>query len=217
MKKYELVNQRINGLWQIVALIDIPEIGVKVGDLGGWIGSEYNLSHMGICWVSGDAWVSGNARVSGNAQVSGNVQIYGNANVYGDVHVSGDVYICGNANINGDVQIGGSVQIYGDAQIGGSVRISGTVHIFANMCIFADTEVKYKPVNIINLFKFNYTQYDEWIQIGSKLHKIEEWKEIILNNKYRNYYNNDDMYLHDIGLLDILIKEFEKDKKLKVS
>ena len=37
----------------------------KIGDLGGWVESEKNLS-------GDDAWVSGDARVSGDAEVSGN-------------------------------------------------------------------------------------------------------------------------------------------------
>ena len=44
-----------------------------VGDLGGYIEKEDNLS--------GDAWVSGNAQVSGDAQVSGNAQVSGDAKV----------------------------------------------------------------------------------------------------------------------------------------
>lgn len=41
-----------------------------VGDLGGYIEKEDNLS--GDAWVCGDAWVSGNAQVSGDAKVSNN-------------------------------------------------------------------------------------------------------------------------------------------------
>ena len=67
-KKYELSgNTQIhNGitLYQIQALVDIPSIGVKAGDLGGWLESEANLSQMGDAWVSGNAWVFGNAIVS---------------------------------------------------------------------------------------------------------------------------------------------------------
>ena len=60
----------------------------EVGDLGGYIEKEDNLS--------GDAWVSGDARVSGNAWVSGNAQVYGNARVYGNAQVSGDARVSNN-------------------------------------------------------------------------------------------------------------------------
>ena len=48
---------------------------VAVGDTGGWVESENNLSQEGDAWVSGNAEVSGNAWVSGNAKVSGNAEV----------------------------------------------------------------------------------------------------------------------------------------------
>ena len=52
MKKYE-----INSENRVVALIDFGN--VKTGDVGGFVESENNLSHDGLCWVSGDARVYG--------------------------------------------------------------------------------------------------------------------------------------------------------------
>lgn len=49
----------------------VAEFGlVKIGDLGGWIEKEENLSHEGKAWVCGDAKVWGNAKVCGDAKVS---------------------------------------------------------------------------------------------------------------------------------------------------
>ena len=61
MKKYELTNETItNGntktLYRIRALNSIKEFEVKIGDLGGYIEKEDNLSHNGKAWVSGHAW-----------------------------------------------------------------------------------------------------------------------------------------------------------------
>ena len=47
--KYELTDNKKNGLTQIRALRDFG--AVKAGDLGGWIESEKNLSQGGDCWV----------------------------------------------------------------------------------------------------------------------------------------------------------------------
>ena len=48
----------------------VAEFGlVKVGDLGGWIEKEENLSHEGKAWICGDAKVWGNAKVCGDAEV----------------------------------------------------------------------------------------------------------------------------------------------------
>ena len=55
--KYKLTETRNeDGLYQIRALKDFGN--VKVGDLGGWIEKEANLSQQGNAWVSGNALVS---------------------------------------------------------------------------------------------------------------------------------------------------------------
>lgn len=67
-KKYEFTGETKEHfgitLKQIRLLVDIADLGLSVGALGGWIEKEECLSH------SGDAWVSGDARVYGDAWVS---------------------------------------------------------------------------------------------------------------------------------------------------
>ena len=66
----------------------VAEFGlVKVGDLGGWIEKEENLSHEGKAWVCGDAKVWGNAEVCGDAEVWCNAKVWGNAKVFSARHV----------------------------------------------------------------------------------------------------------------------------------
>lgn len=67
--KYEFVpgdTKIINGrtLKRIRALVAIAALGVRIGDLGGYIESETNLQ------VYGNAWVYGNARVYGKCEKS---------------------------------------------------------------------------------------------------------------------------------------------------
>ena len=102
MKKYELTNEvkEIGDikLYRIKALKNFMD--VKVGELGGWIEKESNLSHDSNAWVCGDAkvcgdaWVYGDALVSGNAWVSGNAKVSGNAWVSGNAKVCGDAWVC---------------------------------------------------------------------------------------------------------------------------
>ena len=66
-------------LHQIVCVTAFASI--EVGDVGGWIEKEENLSQYGNAWVSGDAEVSGDARVYGDAWVYGDARVYGNAEV----------------------------------------------------------------------------------------------------------------------------------------
>ena len=75
MKKYEFTGEtkRVE-LWNRTATLHrikaTVEFGfVKVGELGGWIEKEENLSHEGKAWVCDDAKVCGNAKVCGDAEV----------------------------------------------------------------------------------------------------------------------------------------------------
>lgn len=69
MKKFEFTGETktISLLFRIATLHRIRAVAefglVKVGDLGGWIEKEENLSHDGKAWVCGDAEVWGNAEV----------------------------------------------------------------------------------------------------------------------------------------------------------
>ena len=75
MKKYEFTGEtkEIRLLFRTATLHRIRATVafgiVKVGDLGGWIEKEENLSHEGKAWVWGNAEVWGNAKVWGNAEV----------------------------------------------------------------------------------------------------------------------------------------------------
>ena len=94
-------------LHRIRALIDIY-LGwkfVESGELGGWVEKEDNLSHIGNCWVYGNAKVYGNAEVYGYADVYGNAEVCGNAEVRGNAEVCGNAVVRGNANVCGDAHV----------------------------------------------------------------------------------------------------------------
>ena len=87
MKKYEFTGEtkEIRLLFRTATLHRIRATVafgiVEVGDLGGWIEKEENLSH------EGKAWVWGNAKVWGNAEVCGDAEVWGNAEVFSASHV----------------------------------------------------------------------------------------------------------------------------------
>lgn len=99
MKKYKFTGETKTiylpfGTVTLHRIKAVVEFGlVKVGDLGGWIEKEENLSHEENAWVYGDAEVCGNAKVYGNAKVCGNAKVYGDAEVYGNA------WVCGNAKV----------------------------------------------------------------------------------------------------------------------
>lgn len=121
MKKYELTREQIvvdgHTLHRIRALREIPQLGVKQGELGGYVEREENLSHEGSCWVRleakvyGNAWVYGDAVVGGIAKVYNNAQVFGHAQVLGNVQVFEDAKVFGSAKIVGDVIVNGDVWI----------------------------------------------------------------------------------------------------------
>lgn len=73
MKKYELTEPETQSdgtvLYRIRALRAIPRFEVEVGDLGGLVQSEENLSQDGDCWIDRTSMAIGNSRVEGNAKV----------------------------------------------------------------------------------------------------------------------------------------------------
>ena len=84
MKKYEFTGEKKEHFGVTVHRIRRLSDGL----VGGWLESEYNLSHYGDCFIFDDAIVSGSASVSGSARVSGSAMVYGSAWVYGSARVS---------------------------------------------------------------------------------------------------------------------------------
>jgi len=113
-QKYELIatdKTTLSGapLLQIRALRKFSEVGI--GDLGGYVQSEANLSQG-----SDNAWVCGNAQVYDNAWVYGNAQVCGNARVFASAQVSDDAQVYDNTRVCGSALVFASAQVYGDAQ-----------------------------------------------------------------------------------------------------
>ena len=152
-------------LFRIKALKSFND--VKVGDLGGFIEKEENLSEN--AWVCDDACVCGNARVYGDARICGNARVFENARICGDARVYENACIYGNAWVYGDARIYGDARVYGDASVFenariydeacvyGSVyddarvfgnarvyddaRVYGNAHVYENACVYGNARV----------------------------------------------------------------------------
>lgn len=76
--KYEMLevcdvvckNKLFKNVRQIRALKDIPCHNVKVGDLGGYVENETNLSQEGDCWIEDGCVVSGPIKVLESSYVT---------------------------------------------------------------------------------------------------------------------------------------------------
>lgn len=106
MKKFELVKDFAldwegRKLYRIIACKNFrTRLGeVKIGDTGGWVESEENLSQDGNAWIYRDAAVYGGASVHDNAVVGGEVNVCGNIELHGEtfLHGNDDIRVCGDS------------------------------------------------------------------------------------------------------------------------
>lgn len=142
-EKYTFVNKTTiddgRVLYRILALRDFGN--VKIGDLGGWIEKENNLSHDGNCWVADDACVYGNAVVRGDAYISGRAWVYDNANISGRATVSDYARVYDNASICGCAKVFDHARIHGISILSDYVHISGRAKIYGNAQVYGHTRV----------------------------------------------------------------------------
>ena len=136
MKKFEFTGETktlLDGtvLHRIKALVHIKFgcMAVEIGELGGWIEKENNLSH------DGNAWVCGNAEVYGNAWVCGNARVYEDAKVYGNA------WVCGNAEVYGNARVCDDARVYGNARVYDEARVCRNAEVYGNARVCGDAEV----------------------------------------------------------------------------
>ena len=152
MKKFELTAEnKLNWfgheLYRIRALITFETINgekIDIGDLGGYVESEKNLSHDEKAWIFGNAEVWGDAEVYGNAKVLGNAEVYGNAKVLDDAEVGGDVKIWGNAEVWGDAKVFGNAEVGGDAEVYGNAKIYGGAKVLGNAEVWRHRDLRWR-------------------------------------------------------------------------
>ena len=148
MKKFEFTGETKtlhNGviLKRIRSLIEFhtPYCRVNIGELGGWIEKENNLSQGDASWIFDDAEIFGNARIGGNAIIFDDAMIFGNARIGGNAIIGGNAMIFGNAEIFGNAKIGGDAMIFNNAEIGGNAMIFNNARIGGNAQIFGNAEI----------------------------------------------------------------------------
>lgn len=128
---------------RIEALRDIPEHGVKAGDLGGYVNDTSILSHDGTAWIADNAMVLSNVRVQGNAYVGGNAIVCSRFS-YTYIVLDEDTKVMEYAQVliprdgeekKAGMTISGNVEIYGHAVVSEVQRIGGNVKICDNVFI----------------------------------------------------------------------------------
>lgn len=111
-------------IYRIRALKDFSD--VKVGDLGGYVQTEKNLSHEGNCWIYDKAKAFEDAVIKDNAKIYDLVKVGDNAIVSDDAIVRGEnMTITNNAIVEHRTEVSGNGFIFGDARIQGRARVNG--------------------------------------------------------------------------------------------
>ena len=138
IKKYKLTNETImydgRTLHRIESLINFND--VEIGDKGGFVESEANLSHESYCWVYDDAKVFGNACVYELARVFNKAEVSGNAKVHGYAIIEKRAIIGRKAEIYDSTRVSDCAVVVDDAKVYGSAAITDNACIRDNAVIY---------------------------------------------------------------------------------
>ena len=169
-RKYKLTDECMqyegHKLYRIQSLMSFSD--VKEGELGGYIESEDNLSHDGMCWVYEEANVFGNAKVYNNACVYFYAKVFGNANVFGNAKVCGDAKVFDNAKVFGNAKVCGKAEVFDNAKVFGNAKVCGNVNVYGKAEVSGDAKV-YKNGDYI-VFKnwWSSGRYFTWTRSNNK-------------------------------------------------
>ena len=166
-RKYELTNISmefgIKTLYRIRALKDFSD--VKVGDLGGWVQSEDNLSQKGECWIYDEAKCMDNARMYDDSCMYGYSEMYDSSRMHGDskmhnysemhdysimysyskmydnaeMHDNSKMY--GNSIMYGNSMMFDYSEMFDDSAMYGNSTMNGYSIMFGNSELYDDSEM----------------------------------------------------------------------------
>lgn len=135
-----------NRFYRLQALRDIPEHGVKAGDLGGLI-SRCNkgkiLSHEGSCWIGYGARVAGYVYITDDVYIGGNALVFNSlrscsikisefVSITGDAELRRETWSLQDSTISGNVKISGSAVVLNPEDIRDAVKIHGNPFVQAS-------------------------------------------------------------------------------------
>ena len=194
MKKYRLTSNTIKYkgkiLYQIEALITIypyddeednlwdPPI-TNIGELGGYVESESNLSHDGKAWIKDNAKVFGNSRVLDNATVSGRAIVCDNAMILDNATISENAVVCEDATVENNSSV------YGDAIVSGTSTICGNSYILDKSKI-CDSSIE-NSIIFDDFLKLNLTAYKTEDNVYIATESYPNHVRILESNDFLNF------------------------------
>lgn len=202
-KKYRLTDEKIEYkgrvLYRIQALRNFGDI--KAGDLGGFVQSEYNLSHSGDCWIYNNAKAMDNSEVLHNSEMYDYSEMYDNAKMYdssemydnSSMHDNSIMYdnskMYNNSTMYDNSEINGYSEMYYNSVLKNNEKLYGT--LYSKVDKFIEVNVSNgKLITIVkknNKILFNIGCQKE-ITAKEFLYKIHNEKGGIIKNPHRNEY-----------------------------
>lgn len=183
-KKYEMVNPKfvvIDGeertLYQIKSLFTSEVLGVKKGDLGGFIEREANL-----CYSEGNAWIYDNSVVIGDSCVRGDARVSQESYIKGKSYISGNTIV-----IHSEIE---DSKIFGEAKVSNSMVVNSIIRDYAKIektnivknCIIGDhAEIHFADEVINHNDNKHNLQISGYTEIGNKsVINISKGHEVIM-------------------------------------
>ena len=174
---------------------------INIGDLGGYIEKENNLSQYGNCWIYPDCYVYDDAFIEDNAVVMRNSEVFGNAVVRSDSIVIENSKIYDNAYITGKSFIENS-KVYGNTNLLGSPVVSDNSEVFGNVklkrhCIITNNSKIYDNAVISNDAYVKNAEVFGNVNIGGKVIILDNSKICGTTNTISNVVFSEDAYIRN--------------------
>lgn len=138
---YELGDkpQPFTDTYQIRATRDIPHLGVRKGDLGGYIEGLYTPDGLprlrGDSWVADEALVRGEAFLSGCALLADKATLMDRASIHDYAVVRGDAVVYGSATVRDHGMVMGATTLSGNSQVRGTGTVTGDAALCGNAIV----------------------------------------------------------------------------------
>lgn len=185
-KKYELTDETktladgtvLHCIRAVRDFVLVDGTRVHVGDLGGWVEREDNLSQDGSAWVGDDAEVCGSAKVENDAWVGGKALVCDRALIYDNARIYGNALVCDNVEVYGKAEVYEKARVYGKAEVCGNAWVGGEARIYEDVRVSGCAEVcgnaQVKSLNDYVVFKnawssgryFTYTSSNKMWKVG---------------------------------------------------
>lgn len=106
--------------------------------------------------------------------------------------------------------IGGWIEKENNLSQSGNAWVSGDARVSGNARVYGDAYITKSPITISNMGEFYITIYNNFIQVGCKLHTFDEWNEIITTGKYIDLCSSTKSYNKLCNIFEFIIGSVER-------